>query len=196
MLPASVNVPIGDPECTNECEIHPYAAELYMKMDCTLTQGFDENNDPIPTGIIHLDQDDEAVMRIEVGLKGPLLHHLCGELCVRVHLECIGAGPEQDWPRPRDPDYRPSPGDVTSRKIQGEDDEKCCGPDGVDADGWCIYEFQVTIPNETFEEYGRDCGEVCCFAVTATSRDRCGNPGHLACWCNGPCVMIHLPPEA
>lgn len=182
MLPASAEVTFGSPHCERECHIDPYIAELHTKIRCTLTQGTDADGKPKPTGVIHLGpgQPDPVVI-VKVGLRGPLLHHLCGDLCARVHVECIGTGPEKDFT-------------VGPLPIAGDDGKKCCDHD--DGDGWCYYKFEVTVPTSIFEEYGDDCGEVCCFATTVTSRDRCGNPGHIACWCNGPCVMIHTAPSS
>lgn len=168
------DVALGKPHAHRECHIDPYFAQLDVRIECKLTQDGKE------TGTIHLGPDhDDPIMKVQVGLRGPLLHHLCGDLCVRVHLECIGTGPEKDYSTDKQP-------------IEGEDDHKCC--DKAD-DEWCYYDFDVTIPKKDFEDYGADCGEFCCFATTVTSYDRCGNPGHIGCWCKGPCVMIHQAPE-
>lgn len=195
MLPAmSEGVDLGKPHVDHKCHVDPYLTDLYVSIECTLTQGFktdedgevirDDDGNPIrkPAGIIHLGHDHDPVMMVRVGLRGPLLHHLCGKLCVRVHLECIGEGPEEDY--------------STDLPIEGEDGRKCCG---ITPDEWCYYDFEVTIPQDDFEateDYEPGCGEFCCFAVTATTLDRCGNPGHIGCWCKGPCVMIHEAPEA
>lgn len=175
MFPASSEeVAFGKPHAHQECHVDPYISQLYVSIDNTLTQNGKE------TGIIHTGPHyDDPIMKVRVGLRGTLLHHLCGSLCVRVHLECFGKGPEEDYTAPLQP-------------IEGDDGKKCC--DKAD-DEWCYYDFVVTIPKSIFEVYGKDCGEFCCFAVTATSRDRCGHPGHIGCWAKGPCVMIHQEPE-
>lgn len=178
MFPASSEeVAFGRPHARQECHVDPYVTQLYVSIDCTLTQNGKE------TGIIHLGPGyDDPIMKVKVGLRGPLLHHLCGKLCVRVHLECIGTGPEKDYFS--DPKFQP---------IEGDDGKYCCD---TDDDDWCYYNFDVTISKRDFENYEGECGEFCCFAVTATSYDRCGNPGHIGCWCKGPCVMIHQAPQA
>lgn len=174
------SVAFGKPHAHNECHIDPFVAELEVKMDCVLTQNGKE------TGVIHV--GEAAVMKVRVGLRGPLLHHLCGEICVRTHVECIGPGPEKTFTTDTQP-------------IEGENGRKCCehrnnNNGNHDDDGWCYYDFKVEIPADTFESHDPEhCGEVCCFATTATTIDRCGNPGHIACWCNGPCAFIHKAPE-
>lgn len=165
------------------CHIDPHVADLYSKIHCTLTQGVDEEGDPIPVSTLHLgDQYDDPYIRVEVGLKGPLLHHLCGYLCARVHLECVGSGPEEDF--------------ISElKRIDGgaeADYKKCCDKDD---DEWCYYKFDVRIDRSVFDDYDEECGEFCCFATTVTSKDRCKRPGHIACWCKGPCVMIHTAPH-
>jgi hypothetical protein len=179
MFPAiSEEVAIGRPHAHHECHVDPYATQLDVRIDCTLTQNGKE------TGIIHLgDGYNDPIMKVQVGLRGPLLHHLCGWLCVRVHLECIGTGPEED--------YFPDP---KMKPIEGDDTNKCC--ELFEPDDWCYYDFEVTIPKRDFEAFKGDCGEFCCFAVTATSYDRCERPGHIGCFCRGPCVMIHQAPQA
>lgn len=185
--------PLGSPYARNECHIDPYVARLTARIESELTQGFEEdengNRKRKPVGVIHLGGHyPDPVMLIRAGLKGPLLHHLCGEICVRVHVECIGAGPEIDITAPLQP-------------IEGPRGEKCCDKED---DEWCYYDFEVTIPRGHFkpkkateetEAYDPGCGEVCCFVTTLTTKDRCGHPGHIGCWSRGPCVMIHQEPE-
>lgn len=162
------------PHAHSRCHIDPYLAKLHVRMKCTLTQYGEE------TAVLHA--GDPAQLKVEVGLKGPLLHHLCGEICVRAHVECIGPGPERSF---------------GTKEDNQEIGDKCCDPKSFDEKGWCWWTFYIDIPADTFVDYDPDkCGQVCCFAVTATTLDRCGNPGHIACWCNGPCVMIHTAPEA
>ena len=171
---AGGDMAFGSPSAESHCHIDPHSAQLDVKMKCTLKQDGEETN------VLHA--GEPAQLEVGVGLKGPLLHHLCGKICVRAHIECIGAGPETSFGTP----YQ-------------EIGDACCDPDDFDDEGWCWFNFVVDIPEETFEEWDPDdpnCGQVCCFAVTATTLDRCGNPGHIACWCNGPCVMIHTAPEA
>ena len=167
---SSEEVALGTPHAHQACHVDPYVTTLDVSIDCTLTQN------GVETGTIHLGPDyDDPILKVKVGLKGHLLHHLCGLLCVRVHLECMGTGPEWDSTPMKQP-------------IEGDDGKKCCD---TTVNDWCYYEFEVTVPKSVFAAYGAECGEFCCFAVTATSIDRCGNPGHIGCWCKGPCVMIH-----
>ena len=173
---AAQDVTFGKPHAHSRCHVDPFVTELEVKMVCTLIQDGKE------TGVLHSNED--ANLKVKVCLKGPLLHHLCGEICVRAHVECIGGGLETSFPS-----------EPPTHKIEGDDGRKCCDPGSLDDEGFCCYEFDVPIPAGTFKATDPDCGEVCCFAVTATTLDRCGNPGHIACWCKGPCVLIHTAPE-
>lgn len=115
-----------------------------------------------PTGIIQADQDWYVL--VEFRLTGPIVHHLCGKFCVCLHIECFGPGPEETLPC------------VYA-------DMEPCKPE----DEW--YEVKINVPAGTIP--GAECGQVCCLAVTLTSFDPCDNPGHIAAYCRGPCIMFY-----
>lgn len=111
--------------------------------------------------------DEPGTFEVEVCLEGRLVEHLCFDLCAAVHIECFG---------PADPEPLPA----ITRRV-----EPCNGND--------CYTFTWEIDPDTLCD-GDDCGKVCCFVATVTSRTLCGNPGHIGCACRGPCVMVHSAP--
>lgn len=118
-----------------------------------------------PTGVIRTDQ--EWGVKVDWYLKGHLLHHLCGKFCICLYIECIGAGVEK----------------LLECKY-------------VDFDPCGNGQYSTTIKvNPGIIPAGEGCGQVCCLAVTLTSIDPCGKPGHIAAYCKGPCVMFALPPH-
>ena len=100
-------------------------------------------------------------VKVNFELEGPLLHHLCGRLCFVLHIECMGEGPEL----------------TLATEIVDLDP---CG-DGK-------YEVYLRVPAGHIA--APDCGQVCCLVVTMTSFDPCGDPGHIAAYCEGPCIMF------
>jgi hypothetical protein len=152
------DVAINELHVHSNCQVHPYAT-ITVDMDCTLlTQAGEE--------IDFYNADLAATYRAVVTIKGALQRHLCGELCLCVHIECIG---------PADPD----PLDCVRLPL-----EPC---------GKGVYTFEVNIPANTLS--AGECGQVCCFAAVLTSFTECGDPGHINCFCKGPCVMVHVDPE-
>lgn len=145
------------------CHIDPFFCKLDAEMECELVQ------QDVPPGFLHDDQD--ATFKVKVCLYGPLLHHLCGKLCVCVHVECLGSGPE---------------------KRVGE----CCWIDLDPCKKPACYECEIKVPAGTLTAGEDGCGQVCCFVATLSSYDLCGDPGHINCWCKGPCVMVHKRPKA
>jgi len=158
----SHDVSIGHHTCKGKCDIHDYGG-LTGKMRCRLYQEGE------PRGYINADLDAE--MRVKFCLDGHLRQHLCGKLCVSVHIECLGPGPEITLPK----------------AIQDMDP---CG-DGC-------YKFKIPIPAGTLTpDENEECGQVCCFVVTLTSLTPCEphRTGHIHCFCKGPCVMVHSNPN-
>jgi hypothetical protein len=84
---------------------------------------------------------------------------------VSLHIECFGPGAEVTLP----PQIVP-----------------------MDPCGDGCYEVRIQVPAGTIG--GAECGQLCCLVVTLTSLDPCGNPGHIAAYCRGPCVMFHEAP--
>jgi hypothetical protein len=146
---------VGEPFSECEIEITPYVCELTGTLRAEVWEVGGEH----PTGIIRDNQD--WYVKVNFGLEGLLLHHLCGKLCFVLHIECIGSGPEKT---------------LVKRYV----DLEPCG-DGT---------YQVDLPVPAGEIGGADCGQVCCLVVTVTSLDPCGDPGHIAAYCKGPCIMF------
>lgn len=121
-----------------------------------------------PVGFI--DYNKDAIYEVVVQLNGGLRDHLCGYWCLCAHIECIG---------PDDPKPLPC---ITDVEI-----------DPCDKDG--KYTFSVPIPARTLSPGPGDCGQVCCFAATLSSKTKCGDQGHIFCFCKGPCVMVHKIPH-
>ena len=121
-----------------------------------------------------------GIFKAEVCLHGDLRYHLCGTLCLCLHIECVG---------PADPKVLPC--------VRIELDP-CKDPKGVDGENKACYDFEVNIPQNHLS--AGDCGTFCCFVATLTSETfACpGFPpqrGHICCYCKGPCVMVCAPPE-
>lgn len=114
--------------------------------------------------------DVDAKFYVDVTVSGRLAEHLCFDECVQVHIECLG---------PNDPNPLPY-------QIKPYDCESVGVP----------IRFVFDIPAGTLcdEPYEADCGLVCCFAATLTTRTKCGKPGHIMCVCKGPCVGVHKEP--
>jgi len=105
--------------------------------------------------------DQSWYVKASFGLEGPLLHHLCGKLCFALHIECLGSGPEDT---------------LVTERVELDP----CG-DGK-------YEVELRVPAGRIPAAG--CGQVCSLVVTVTSLDPCGNPGHIAAYCEGPRIMF------
>lgn len=105
--------------------------------------------------------DQDWYVKVNFELEGLLLHHLCGRLCFALHIECMGAGPELT---------------LLTKYVELDP----CG------DG----KYQVELPVDAGVIDAAECGQVCCLVVTVTSFDPCDNPGHIAAYCEGPCIMF------
>ena len=105
-------------------------------------------------------------VKVNWELEGPLLHHLCGKFCIALHIECMGSGPEE-----------------TLATVYVPMDP--CG-DGK-------YESYINVAAGVIDEAA--CGQVCCLYITLTSLDECGDPGHIAAYCEGPCIMFAPAPD-
>lgn len=118
-------------------------------------------------GFLLCDQDAQFI--VDVTVSGRLAEHLCFEECVAVHIECFG---------PEDPNPLP---------VQRQQYD--CNNVGQ------AIRFVFDIPAGHLCDPGEaECGLVCCFAATLTTFTNCGNPGHISCFCKGPCVGIHRTP--
>jgi hypothetical protein len=126
---------------------------------------YEENSDEAKT-IVSTDED--VTIKVVVRLQGLILHQLCGQLCICVYLESIGPGREYRFPDP-------------CRRI----DLDPCG-DGV-------YVIKIVIP--AGDVSADECGALYIVAVTLTSFDVCGNPGHIAAYCKDACLMFYNPPH-
>lgn len=158
-------IEIGNPAVSKECHVHPYDSTIVVTLTGTLKQEGE------PVG--YYDADKAGVYEGKICLEGNLRYHLCGRLCVSLHVECLGPGTEDTL----DPVW-----------IELEP----CG-DGC-------YPFDIEIPEGYFTPGEDGCGQVCCFVLTVTSfAPYCegvpNRPGHINCWAKGPCVMIHRAPQ-
>lgn len=138
-------------------EIVPLPGDIAGEMRATVYEvgGVD------PVTIIDVNQSWRV--EVEVELRGRLVRHLCGELCVCLHIECFGS---------QDPNTNPC--------IRIPLDP-CKTP--------AIYKFSFEM--QAGQVSGGECGNLCCLAVTLTSFDPCGKPGILAGYCKGPCIMFY-----
>lgn len=161
---------VGKPSEECEFEIIPFPGALTGQMKTTIR----ESGGTEPTGVIRTDQ--EWYVDVEWIIKGPLRHHLCGEFCLCVHIECIGPGLEDTLP---------------CKYVEIDP----CKPEGE----W--YKETITVPPGIIP--GRECGQICEIAVTLISiLPKCDpenpnepkRPGHMAAYCKGPCVMFTHPP--
>ena len=114
--------------------------------------------------------DVDAKFFVDVVVTGKLAEHLCFILCAAVHIECFG---------PADPN-----------PIDPKTEEFNCHRVGETI----TFEFDIPAGTLCDEPGEADCGLVCCFAATVTSRTLCGTPGHISCVCRGPCVGVHREP--
>ena len=113
----------------------------------------------------HIRIDRDVYVAVEWFLHGHLTRHLCGSYCIGVHFESIGKGKEYSF-GPYEVEMEP------------------CG------DGH--YREVVRIPAGTIK--AGDCGKVYLTAITLTSKDACGEPGHIRAFCKEGCVMFVEPP--
>lgn len=122
-----------------------------------------------PTTVVNCNSGAEV--RVHWDIHGHLKKHLCGKWCVCVHLESIGPGPE-----------------ISVKEPCAQLDWETCN-DG----GW---DYVVTIPKDLDEAQSAEicdeskCGRLYQIAVTLTSRNGCDEPGHIAAYCKGPCIMF------
>lgn len=112
----------------------------------------------------HITTDKDWYVDVEWYLHGHLVRHLCGTFCIGVHLESIGEGRE----------YSFGPARVKMDP---------CG------DGHYNYRFKI----EAGSVEPGDCGRLYIVAVTLTSEDYCGYPGHIRAFCKEGCVMFTEP---
>ena len=153
-----------------ECrfEIDPYICRVWGDIAAYVHEGAPAEGLQDPTTIIDCDEDWHVVVRWH--LHGALVHHLCGEFCVNVFLESIGPAKE----------YKLHGGRVKMEP---------CG-DGE-------YELVIPVPAGTVGcDDDNECGLLYIIAVTLTSVDPCGNPGHIAAYCKGPTLMFHRSPAS
>lgn len=153
---------VGRPSQESEFEITPYPLKLTGRIRSTVY----EVGGTEPTGVIRTDQD--WYVRVEWNLWGHLVHHLCGEFCICLYIECIGPGPEEL---------------VVCEYVKMDP----CKPHHK----W--YSVDLRVPAGKIP--GMDCGQVCCLAVTLTSILPCEprRPGHIAAYTKGPCIMFARP---
>jgi len=153
-------------------EIDPYVCELWGYMKAYVyEEDYPEGEHDAKTIIAC---DEEWYVKVKWRLWGKLHHHLCGSFCVCVYLDPIGPG----QPHNLDCDGNGQP---------------CIKYIPMDPCGDGCYEVECKIPAGTVD--CGDCGQLYEVAVTLTSFDACYNPGHIAAYCKGPCLMFYEPPH-
>lgn len=150
----------------SKCHVHTYEDAVVVDVYCRLEQNEEE------CGFLLCDVD--AKFYVDVIVTGSLAKHLCFDLCAALHIECYG----RDDPRALTPITKEFDCSYVGKPITFEFD--------VPANTLCD-----PVPEEPGDA---DCGLLCCFAATVTSRTKCGEPGHISCVCKGPCVGIHKNP--
>ena len=112
----------------------------------------------------HITIDKDWYVDVEWFLHGHLTRHLCGSFCVAVHLESIGEGEEYSF-----------------------------GPEEIKMDpcGDGHYRHRFKVPAGAVKAGA--CGRLYIVAVTLTSKDACGDPGHIRAFCKEGCVMFTEP---
>lgn len=120
-----------------------------------------DNDGTDPVTVI--DCDSGGTIVIEWDIDGSLRDHMCGKWCVTAYLESIGPGPELALPG----------------GCECIDWEPC--HDGS-------WKKEIAIPQGI---ECTDCGSLYQVGVTLTSKDGCGNPGHVAAFCKGATVMFY-----
>ena len=151
----------------NACDfqLEPYICDLNGNISIEV-QDLDSLQ---PTTVVDCEKGAKVTVRWDI--EGKIKAHLCGQWCVCVHLESMGPGPELSVKNP-------------CATLEWEP----CN-DG----GW---EYEVVIPQDIDVPAGEDlcadnCGRLYQVGVTLTSRDGCGEPGHIAAYCKGPCIMFY-----
>ncbi len=162
---------LGASVAHSECKIVPFEDVTDVTMDCWLEQGgkrVTQFYDPTKGG----------TLKSRVCIHGNLRFHLCAELCLCAHIECVGPGDPNELPCVR------------------QQLDPCKDLDGVEDENKACYDFEITIPPNHLS--AGECGSFCCFVATLSSFTPCKGdaqrPGHICCYCKGPCVMVCNPP--
>ena len=171
-LQAADATSLGTSVASSRCKIVPFEDITEVEMDCWLEQAgkrVTQFYDPTIGG----------TLKARVCITGNLRYHLCAELCMCAHIECVGPGDPKELPCVR------------------QSLDPCKDPDGVDGENKACYFFEITIPPNHLS--ARECGSFCCFVATLSSFTDCREqgtqrPGHICCYCKGPCVMVCNPP--
>ncbi|MDX2039654.1 MAG: hypothetical protein SF097_00310 [Acidobacteriota bacterium] len=117
-----------------------------------------------PTTII--DYDQEWGVKIKWQLSGSLVPFICGSWCVSLYFESMGAGPEFDLHRTHTLELNP------------------CGSGKYD------YDFRV--PRGTIRK--EHCGRPYKVVAAVTFVTKCGKPGPMAGYVEGPMIQFYESP--
>lgn len=175
-LPTTDTSALGQPSAHSACKLVPFEDLSDVTIDCRLRQ-----NGQVVTQFY--DPTLNGTFEARVCIAGNLRFHLCAELCLCVHIECVGPGDPKVLPCVRIPL------------------DPCKDPLGVEGENKACYDFDVAIPSGHLT--AEECGSFCCFVATLSSFTICvpprpgfiPQPGHICCYCKGPCVMVCNPPE-
>jgi hypothetical protein len=114
-----------------------------------------------PGTIIDVDQDWGVKIRWQ--LSGSLVPFICGSWCVSLYFESMGDGPEFDL-----------------RRTQTLELEPC---------GSGKYEYDFRVPRGTIRR--EHCGRPYKVVAAVTFRTRCGKPGPMAGYVEGPLIQFY-----
>lgn len=159
-------------------EITPYDP----KINLTVSAAVYEVGGDKPVDVILSDQD--WYVEIVWTLEGPLVDHLCGYFCPRLHIECYGLATEKTYA----PEYNEPEGynlDVNKDGLVAMNPCKFHS-------GYAQYSVRIYVDHDDIKpataDAGLDCGTMCCLGITLQSRDLCNRPGHINVVCEGPCI--------
>ena len=154
-------------------EIDPVDCSLSGYISASVYEGSLPEGDQDPTTIVSCKED--LYVKVKWHVWGHLARHLCGYFCVCVYLESIGPGP--DYNLDCDDNGRP-----------------CIENIPMDPCGDGQYEVVCKVPAHSIDPGA--CGKLYEMAVTLTSLNACKQPGHIAAFCKGPCIMFYEPEPA
>jgi len=138
----------------------------YEKLRGAIRATIYEDGQDGPQDIV--DVGNDWYVKVQWRLKGGLRHHLCGTFCVKVSFESIGKGREFDF-GPVEVDMEP------------------CG------NGYYEYIFRGSDYKKIKP---KNCGRLYHVGVSLTSKDPCGEIGHISGFCDIGTVMFVRPPHS
>ncbi|MGH7491869.1 MAG: hypothetical protein ACREOO_05695 [bacterium] len=122
-----------------------------------------------PANIIRLSQTWGVLVKWKT--SGCLVRMICGEWCVKIHLESMGPGPELTLPR--GPAHIPlTPCDAKDKHV-------------------IYYKYNLVVPPGVID--ARHCSTPYKLVTTLTYFDECKTPGPIAAHVEGPILQFYMP---